>query len=563
MATMAKCSAENFTQAAFHGQPRGAAPLGLLPWDSFVTAQVVATLLVSFLAWHVLKYGRVKGPIVWPVFGTMPQFLWNLPRMHDWTTDMLVKHDGTYTSIAPKCTCLTAVATCRPENLEYVLKTNFVNYPKGRHFTYPSHDLLGEGIFNTDHDLWKMQRKTASLEFSTRTLRDLMVRSNRNSVQERLLPVLHEFAKSGAPIDFQDLFLRYTFDNICMVGFGVDPGCLAPGLPAVPFAQAFDLATEGTLTRMVVPEIFWRAQRAMGWGMEGRLAQAIDVIDRFAADVITERRKELAQLKLQHAKATDFPGDLLSRFMQGADHTGQPYTDKFLRDVTTNFILAGRDTTAIALSWFFFLITQHPAVEARILREIEATLALRKIGGAGGQEQPSASSLSFEELKQLDYLHAALSESMRLYPSVPIDNKDVTADDVLPDGTVVRKGARLMYSIYSMGRMENIWGKDCLQYRPERWLRNGVFTPESPFKYAVFNAGPRLCLGKELAYLQMKSVASAVLRHFHVKLVPGHPVEYKLSLTLFMKHGLRVTLHPRHPQTSLPQMQQPSQMAES
>lgn len=76
------------------------------------------------------------------------------------------------------------------------MKTNFANYPKGRSFTYPSHDLLGQGIFNTDHDLWKMQRKTASLEFSTRTLRDLMVKSNRNSVQERLLPVLSDFAKS-------------------------------------------------------------------------------------------------------------------------------------------------------------------------------------------------------------------------------------------------------------------------------------------------------------------------------------------------------------------------------
>ena len=154
-------------------------------------------------------------------------------------------------------------------------------------------------------------------------------------------------------------------------------------------------------------------------------------------------------------------------------------------------------------------------------------------------------SLGFEELKQLNYLHAALSESMRLYPSVPIDNKDVTADDFLPDGTFVRKGTRLMYSIYSMGRMESIWGKDCLEFKPERWLRNGVFTPESPFRYTVFNAGPRLCLGKELAYLQMKSVASAILRNYHVSLVEGHKVEYKLSLTLFMKYGLRVTLHPR------------------
>lgn len=377
-----------------------------------------------------------------------------------------------------------------------------------------------------------------------------MVKSNRSSVGQRLLPVLADVAKKRIPIDFQDLFLRYTFDNICMVGFGVDPGCLAPGLPTVPFAQAFDLATEGTLTRMVVPEIFWRITRALGWGMEGRLAKAISTIDKFAADVITERRRELNMLKTLNA--TEYPCDLLSRFMQTTDHEGNPYTDRFLRDVTTNFILAGRDTTAIALSWFFYLITQNPAVEEKILNEIREILqSRRQSGGVGEPDDDDAgrttqeASLSFEELKQLHYLHAALSESMRLYPSVPIDNKDVTADDFLPDGTFVRKGTRLMYSIYSMGRMESIWGKDCLEYKPERWLRNGVFTPESPFKYAVFNAGPRLCLGKELAYLQMKSVASAILRNYHVKLVPEHKVEYKLSLTLFMKYGLHVTLHPR------------------
>jgi fatty acid omega-hydroxylase len=342
------------------------------------------------------------------------------------------------------------------------------------------------------------------------------------------------------PIDFQDLFLRYTFDNICMVGFGVDPGCLAPGLPVVPFAQAFDIATEGTLTRMVVPEIFWRTTRALGWGMEAKMAKAIQVLDKFAMNVISERRKELTLLKSQQgsSSSSDYPCDLLSRFMQMDDQNGNAYTDKFLRDVTTNFVLAGRDTTAVALSWFFWLITQHPEVEDKILQEIQTTLQSRV-------KEDDSSAFNFEELKQLNYLHAALSESMRLYPSVPIDNKDVTANDVLPDGTFVRKGTRLMYSIYSMGRMESIWGKDCLEYRPERWLRNGVFVPESPFKYTVFNAGPRLCLGKELAYLQMKSVASAILRNYHVQLVPGHKVEYKLSLTLIMKHGLRVTLHPR------------------
>ena len=107
---MATIAAENFS---FHGHMQEEAAVGMDFSLSSASTQVLFTCIVGFLIWHVLKYSGIKGPIVWPVVGTTPQFLWNLPRMHDWTTDMLVKHGGTYTSIAPKCTCLTAVATCK------------------------------------------------------------------------------------------------------------------------------------------------------------------------------------------------------------------------------------------------------------------------------------------------------------------------------------------------------------------------------------------------------------------------------------------------------------------
>ncbi|KAH7864814.1 hypothetical protein Vadar_034154 [Vaccinium darrowii] len=88
---------------------------------------------------------------------------------------------------------------------------------------------------------------------------------------------------------------------------------------------------------------------------------------------------------------------------------------------------------------------------------------------------------------------------MRLYPPVQFDSKFCQEDDTLPDGTFVKKGTRVTYHPYAMGRMERIWGPDCLEFKPERWLENGVFRPVSPFKYPVFQAGVRVCLGKELA----------------------------------------------------------------
>lgn len=113
-------------------------------------------------------------------------------------------------------------------------------------------------------------------------------------------------------------------------------------------------------------------------------------------------------------------------------------------------------------------------------------------------------------------------------------------EDVFPDGTLLKKGTRVVYSIYSMGRMEAIWGKDCREYKPERWLIDGKFMNESAYKFTAFNGGPRLCLGKEFAYYQMKFTAASIIYRYRVNVVRNHIVEPKLALTMYMKHGLQV-----------------------
>ena len=162
---------------------------------------------------------------------------------------------------------------------------------------------------------------------------------------------------------------------------------------------------------------------------------------------------------------------------------------------------------------------------------------------SGWVEEP----LAFEEVDRLVYLKAAPLETLRLYPPVPEDIKHVLNDDVLPSGTFVPAGSKVVYSIYSIGRMEFIWGEDCLEFRPERWLSadGSKIEVQDSYKFVSFNAGPRICLGKDLAYLQMKSIAAAVLLRHRLSVEPGHRVEQKMSLTLFMKYGLRVNVHPR------------------
>lgn len=126
-----------------------------------------------------------------------------------------------------------------------------------------------------------------------------------------------------------------------------------------------------------------------------------------------------------------------------------------------------------------------------------------------------ASLLTYETLGKLNYLHASLSETLRLYPAVSINSKEAATDDMLPDGTPVKKGSITGYVPYSMGRMRFLWGEDAAEYKPERWLNgNGEYEPQSPFKFTAFQAGPRTCLGKDSAYLQMKMTAAWCLATF-------------------------------------------------
>ncbi|CAI7883129.1 unnamed protein product [Closterium sp. NIES-54] len=520
--------------------------LALLTHQERVNALSVFVLLAPSLAifslvvaiFWLLGVYRQKigyGPPAWPILGTLPEMLLAFPYLYDWATAYLeASPTMTYISLAPG---LNEVVTANPKNLEHILKTNFANYPKGPNFQTNFEDLLGHGIFNSDDDVWRQQRKTASLEFSQRSLRDLMMVSIQEELLQRFIPTLEEASMSRTPVDLQDILLRYTFDNICRIGFGVDPGCLEPGLPKVPFARAFDEATKATLYRNLIPEFVWKAFRFLRLFQEGTLYAAVKEIDSFAEDVIRNRRTELASEKKQEAvngAVTDH-SDILSRMMLlEKDDGGQLYSERFLRDVCTNFILAGRDTSSVLMTWLFWLLTWHPSVEEKILAEVQSIVAVR-------EGDKSFGAFTYEELKQMKYVHAAIAESLRLYPSVPADFKHVVKDDVLPDGTHVKSGWRVQYELYAMGRMTRIWGPDARDFKPERWFdSNGELVNESPFKFPAFNAGPRLCLGRDLAYLQMKSIVASTVRLFRLELVPGHKVEYSMSLTLSMTNGLKV-----------------------
>ncbi|PAN15882.2 hypothetical protein PAHAL_3G027900 [Panicum hallii] len=418
---------------------------------------------------------------------------------------------------------LGCTVTANPANVEYMLKTNFDNFPKGKTFAALLGDLLGGGIFNVDGDAWRHQRKMASLELGSVAVRSYAYKIIAQEVEARLMPLLADAADRGAVVDLQDVFRRFAFDTICKISFGLDPGCLEREMPMSKLADAFDTATRLCAMRgAAASPLLWRMKRLLNIGSERELKKAIRLVDELAAAMIRERRK----LGVANSH------DLLSRFMASAGDA-HAVDDKYLRDIVVSFLLAGRDTVSSALTTLFMLLSKNTEVAAAMRAE------------AGDDSTP----VTYEHLKGLHYTHAVLYENMRLFPPVQFDSKFCAGPDVLPDGTYVSGGARVMYHPYAMGRMPSIWGADHGDFRPDRWLTGPgrSFVPESLYKYPVFQAGLRVCLGKELAVTEMKAVSVAVVRAFDVEVVgksgsgAGAP-KFVSGLTASISGGLPVRI---------------------
>ena len=342
-------------------------------------------------------------------------------------------------------------------------------------------------------------------------------------LSDRLVPVLASAAQQDQTLDFQDILQRFAFDNICKIAFGYDAEYLTPSTEQSKFAVAYEEATEISSKRFREPlPLVWKIKRLLNIGSEKRLRIAVKEVRDFAKKIVREKKKELKE------KESLEQVDMLSRFLSSG-HSDED----FVTDIVISFILAGKDTTSAALMWFFWLLSKNPGVEKEVLKEI--------------MEKPETP--AYDEVKDMVYIHAALCESMRLYPPVSMDSKEAVDDDVLPDGTVVKKGTLVTYHVYAMGRMESIWGEDWAEFKPERWLEKvetgkWKFVGRDSFTYPVFQAGPRICLGKEMAFMQMKRLVAGILRRFTVvpAMAKGVEPHYFAFLTSQMEGGFPVKI---------------------
>lgn len=496
-----------------------------------------ATLLGLAATIAIVLHARLKREKIARPAGTLPffyntfQILQHEKRYFDWVADQCEVSLGRPWLLqiigSPP---MLVIST--PELLEDVLSTHFENFTKGGFINESVRDLLGDGIFAVDGEQWAHQRKTVSSLFSQRALREHMTDVVQIRSQE-LAGFLDRYADARDAVDMFTLFNRFTFSVFTQIGFGVSMGSLDGA--DQPFQSAFDGSLRHLAQRFMLPMWWWKLLRILNLGSERELRACITVLDDTVTGIIA---RSLESRTAAPPVSAGLRKDIVALFLDSVSSpaAGEPALDaKYLRDVVLSFLIAGRDTTAQALSWFWYCLSQHPEVERKVRDELAAHVP----GIAQSSSPPSA-----EQLHQLVYLEAALKETLRLHPSVPDNLKVCVKDTVLSDGTFVKAGTTIDFPSYALGRMTNLWGADALEFRPERWVdaSTGKLVTVSAYKFAVFNAGPRTCLGMNLAMMEMKTVAATLLSRFCFKLVPGQTITYDLSLTLPIKGSMMMTV---------------------
>jgi cytochrome P450 len=216
-------------------------------------------------------------------------------------------------------------------------------------------------------------------------------------------------------------------------------------------------------------------------------------------------------------------GDLLSMLLLASDEEGSGgMSDVQVRDEALTLFLAGHETTANALTWAWYLLSQNPEAEATFHAELDRVLAGRL---------PCV-----EDLPQLRYTESVFAEALRLYPPAWGIGRRALEDFQVGEFLIPARSVVLM-SPYVVHR-DPRWFADPIVFRPERWLTEDASRPK--FAYFPFGGGARVCIGERFAWMEGKLLLAAIGQRWRLRLEAGHRVETHARITLRPKHGMRM-----------------------
>jgi len=392
----------------------------------------------------------------------------------------------------------------KPEYIERVLLTNHANYGKSNFVRHLLGPLLGEGLFISEGEAWRRQRRIAAPAFHTRRIANFV--ATMTSCAETTLA---RWRSIRQPFDVAAEMMALTLDVISRTMFSTDVrGEVATVRRLMDIVVAL---RPGVLDLLGLPEWLPRPKPAA-------YRRAIAEFETMVARLLAQRRSDGIDR-----------GDLLSLLLAARDpESGEGLSDRQLRDEILTFFIAGHETTANALSWTWYLLAQNPAAEARLHQELDRVLAGR---------MPT-----FADLSELKWTRMVIEEAMRLYPPAHTISRTAIGEDRI-GGVRVPPGALMTISSYVTHRNPNLWPEP-ERFDPERFAPEAV-ARRHRFAYLPFGGGPRICIGNNFAVAEAQVIVAAIAQRYRVHLAAGHEVAPVGLITLRPKNGVWVTLEPR------------------
>jgi cytochrome P450 len=438
----------------------------------------------------------IPGPRGLPFLGVMPAMV----------SDMLGLFTNTaqiYGGIAQfKLLNKSYLLVTDPDYVKYILQENYKNYIRGRSVE-TGRVLLGNGLPLIDGDFWLRERRMLQPAFHRERLGKLA-----NIITEVIASHMQDWqskAESSKILDLDEEMMRLTLTVIIKSMFQAQIDDKIQSL-----SHGFNVASKFMLWRS---QQMWAPPLSVPVPRNLEYNRALKVLNETIYPLIAERRKN---------PKDDLLGMMLE--MRDAD-TGEGMSDQQARDEIVTIFFAGHETTATTLAWAFYLLSQHPFVEAQMRKEVNLVLNGR--------------APTFADLPKLVYMQQVISEVLRLYPAAYLFAREAVSDDTI-DGFLIPKSTLIFITPYVTHRDPKYW-PDPERFDPDR------FAPEQAagrprHVYIPFGEGPHVCIGNNFALMEMQLILSLVLQKFRLKLVPNHPIAFKPEATLRPRYGMKMTI---------------------
>lgn len=400
----------------------------------------------------------------------------------------------------------TFVVVSDPAGVKRVLVDKVANYPKTEMEQRFFRALFGNGLLGTDGELWRTHRRIMAPSFQPQA-----VASYAPAMAQSSAAFAEEWAaKAGKTVDVPNEMSLLTLRIISNTMFGTDDPEVIDPIGKV-MAGGF---AEGDFNLLdILPIIAGMRMRAR----EKRMQEFFQPMDDIVAELISERD--------EHPGLQDLLGRLVAASDEGA---GAKMSPQEVRDQVVTIYIAGHETTAVAMSWIWYVLSQHPAEEARLHAELEAIL--------GGRDPTLA------DIDKLVYTRRIVDETMRLYPPAPgLSSRAALEDDEI-GGVRIKKGAQVGVIPWVLQRHALLWDEP-ERFDPDRWAPERAGNRHR-FAYIPFGAGPRICIGQLMAINEIVLILATLAQRYRLRLPLGADVGLKANVTL-RPLGLNMVLERR------------------